>query len=133
MTNNQIKELALANGFKLKEQSDGTMDLNPYVYEFAHALMKHQTVRVYTDITYEFNKRLKVFTGSDEQYAIRKEERAFKELEQKLEREQAKKELEFQEKVFADCDKWDNRELGADEAYAKKADMRYGAMVWSGE
>ena len=68
-----------------------------------------------------------------EQYAIRKGEQAFKELEKKLEREQAKKELEFQEKVFADCDKWDNRELGADEAYAKKADMRYGAMVWSGE
>ena len=38
MTNNQIKELALANGFKLKEQSDGTMDLNPYVYEFAQKL-----------------------------------------------------------------------------------------------
>ena len=68
-----------------------------------------------------------------EQYAIRKGEQAFKELEKKLEREQAKKEREFQEKVFADCDKWDNRELGADEAYAKKADMRYGAMVWSGE
>lgn len=71
--------------------------------------------------------------ASDEQYAIRKEEQAFKELERKLEREQAKKEREFQEKVFADCDKWDNRELGADEAYAKKADMRFGAMVWSGE
>lgn len=72
-------------------------------------------------------------SASDEQYAIRKEEQAFKELEQKLEREQAKKEREFQEKVFADWDKWDNRELGADEAYAKKADMRWGAMVWSGE
>lgn len=47
--------------------------------------------------------------------------------------EQAKREREFQEKVFADCDKWDNRELGADEAYAKKADMRFGVMVWSGK
>ena len=72
-------------------------------------------------------------SASDEQYAIRKEEQAFKEWEKKREREPAKKELEFQEKVFADCDKWDNRELGADEVYAKKADMRYGAMVWSGE
>ncbi len=35
MTNDQIKEIALANGFRLKEQPDGTQDLNPYVYEFA--------------------------------------------------------------------------------------------------
>ena len=39
MTNDQIKEIALANGFKLKEQSSGEMDLNPYVYEFARALV----------------------------------------------------------------------------------------------
>ncbi|MGP4715325.1 hypothetical protein ACTXGL_01620 [Psychrobacter sp. T6-6] len=32
MTNGQIKEIALANGFKLKEQPSGEMDLNPYVY-----------------------------------------------------------------------------------------------------
>lgn len=38
MTNEQIKEIALANGFKLKEQPNGEMDLNPYVYEFARAL-----------------------------------------------------------------------------------------------
>ena len=72
-------------------------------------------------------------SASDEQYTIRKEEQVFKELEQKLEREQAKKEREFQEQVFADCDKWDNRELGADEEYAKKADMRFGVMVRGGE
>ena len=48
-------------------------------------------------------------------------------------KEQAKKEREFQEKVFADCDKWDNRELGADEAYAKKADMCFGVMAWRDE
>ena len=39
MTNEQIKEIALANSFKLKEQPDGTKDLNPYVYEFARALI----------------------------------------------------------------------------------------------
>ena len=39
MTNDQIKELALAHGFKLKEQPDGKMDLNPYVYDFARALI----------------------------------------------------------------------------------------------
>lgn len=38
MTNEQIKEIALANGFKLKEQPDDTQDLNPYVYDFARAL-----------------------------------------------------------------------------------------------
>ena len=34
----KIKELALANGFKLKEQADGGVDLNAYVYEFANAI-----------------------------------------------------------------------------------------------
>ena len=39
ITMEDIKELALANGFKLKEQPNGTMDLNPYVYDFAKALL----------------------------------------------------------------------------------------------
>ena len=34
----KIKELALANGFKLKEQADRSMDLNAYVYDFANAI-----------------------------------------------------------------------------------------------
>ena len=34
----KIKELALANGFSLKEQASGNMDLNSYVYEFAQAI-----------------------------------------------------------------------------------------------
>lgn len=34
----KVKELALANGFKLKEQADGNMDLNAYVYDFANAI-----------------------------------------------------------------------------------------------
>ena len=38
MDKEQIKALALEHGFKLKEQPDGSMDLNPYVYEFAKAL-----------------------------------------------------------------------------------------------
>lgn len=42
MTNDRIKELALANGFKLKDQGMGGMDLNPYVYDFAHALLAEQ-------------------------------------------------------------------------------------------
>ena len=38
MDNQKIKELALANGFKLKEQADGSMGLNAYVYDFANAI-----------------------------------------------------------------------------------------------
>lgn len=38
LTNDQIKEIALQNGFKLKEQPGGEMDLNPYVYHFAKTL-----------------------------------------------------------------------------------------------
>ena len=34
----KIKELALANGFKLKEQASGNVDLNAYVYDFANAI-----------------------------------------------------------------------------------------------
>jgi hypothetical protein len=34
----RIKELALANGFKLKEQASGNLDLNAYVYDFANAI-----------------------------------------------------------------------------------------------
>lgn len=34
----RIKELALINGFKLKEQASGNMDLNAYVYDFANAI-----------------------------------------------------------------------------------------------
>ena len=34
MTKSQIRELALANGFKLKKQPNGSMDLHPYVYDF---------------------------------------------------------------------------------------------------
>lgn len=39
MRKEDIRELALANGFKLKEQPDGTLDLNPYVYDFARAIL----------------------------------------------------------------------------------------------
>ena len=47
MTNEQIKEIALANGFKLKEQPNGEMDLNPYVYDFARALInEHEHLKM---------------------------------------------------------------------------------------
>ena len=40
MSKQKIRELALDKGFKLKEQPNGEMDLNPYVYHFAEALIK---------------------------------------------------------------------------------------------
>lgn len=46
MDKEKIYDLALASGFKAKEQPDGNMDLNPYVYDFAHALLtiaKHES------------------------------------------------------------------------------------------
>lgn len=46
MNKKQIKNLALSNGFKLKEQSSGEMDLNPYVYDFADALLAKANERV---------------------------------------------------------------------------------------
>lgn len=40
LTNDQITEIALNSGFKLKEQPDGTMALNPYVFDFARELIE---------------------------------------------------------------------------------------------
>lgn len=37
--NKVIKKLALQHGFNLKPQPSGEMDLNPYVYDFARALL----------------------------------------------------------------------------------------------
>ena len=39
MNRDLVYRTALANGFNLKEQPDGTMDLNPYVYEFTGQLI----------------------------------------------------------------------------------------------
>ena len=42
MTNDEIRALALSHGFTLRPQPDGSMDLNPYVYAFARALIKKE-------------------------------------------------------------------------------------------
>lgn len=39
MKKDKVRELALRNGFELKEQPDGAIDLHPYVYKFAQALL----------------------------------------------------------------------------------------------
>lgn len=46
MNKNQIKDLALSNGFKLKQQPTGERDLNPYVYDFAEALLAKANERI---------------------------------------------------------------------------------------
>lgn len=40
MNNKRIQEIALACGFSLKDQGGGERDLNPYVYDFARAIVQ---------------------------------------------------------------------------------------------
>lgn len=40
LTPEEIREIAIASGFKLKLQAGGEMDLNPYVYTFVRALIR---------------------------------------------------------------------------------------------
>lgn len=44
MNKQYIKDVALDCGFKLKEQPDGDLDLNPYVYTFADKLIKQTQI-----------------------------------------------------------------------------------------
>ena len=49
-TNKQyIKEVALECGFKLKEQPNGDLDLNHYVYTFADKLIKQTHISLFGD------------------------------------------------------------------------------------
>ena len=49
MNKQYIKDVALDCGFKLKEQPDGSMDLNPYVYTFADKLIKQTHISLLGD------------------------------------------------------------------------------------
>ena len=44
-----IKDVALECGFKLKEQPNGDLDLNPYVYTFADKLIKQTHISLLGD------------------------------------------------------------------------------------
>lgn len=44
-----IKDVALECGFKLKEQPNGELDLNPYVYTFADKLIKQTHITLLGD------------------------------------------------------------------------------------
>ena len=49
MNKQDVKKLALDCGFKLKEQPDGSMDLNHYVYTFADKLIKQTHISLLGD------------------------------------------------------------------------------------
>ena len=49
MNKQYIKEVALGCGFKLKEQPNGDLDLNPYVYKFADKLIKQTHISLLGD------------------------------------------------------------------------------------
>ena len=56
----KVKELALANGFKLKEQASGNMDLNAYVYDFANAIEQAVKAQAVPETQQALNDRLLV-------------------------------------------------------------------------
>ena len=62
MSKQKIRELALDKGFKLKEQPNGEMDLNPYVYHFAEALIKDHSGWISVDDENDYPQLMKVGT-----------------------------------------------------------------------
>ena len=57
----KIKELALANGFKLKEQASGNMDLNAYVYDFANAIEQAAKAQAVPEGLRKSQEKVKVY------------------------------------------------------------------------
>ena len=68
----RIKAIALSSGFRLKEQPDGDMDLNPYVYEFAKLL----ELAVLYDKNKEIKERFKLLADNFE-YELSEESRSY--------------------------------------------------------
>ena len=62
----RIKAIALSGGFKLKEQPNGEIDLNPYVYEFAKLL----ELAVLYDRNREIKERFKLLADNFEHELI---------------------------------------------------------------
>ena len=60
MNEQKVKQLALANGFKLKEQANGNMDLNAYVYDFANAIEQAVKAQAVPETQQALNDRLLV-------------------------------------------------------------------------
>lgn len=62
MEKSRIRAIALSVGFKLKEQPNGEMDLNTYVYEFAKLL----ELAVLYDRNREIKERFKLLADNFE-------------------------------------------------------------------
>lgn len=54
-----IRQIALDNGFKLKEQTDGSMDLNPYVYNTFFAF-ESRLLNLLSGLIYKSKFRLEI-------------------------------------------------------------------------
>ncbi|MDC4679327.1 hypothetical protein NQ804_04345 [Acinetobacter baumannii] len=78
-----VKEIALANGFKLKEQPDGSLELNPYVYVFADKLVEHQQAKV-EELQKQLNEYIFVAETLDEMYV--KEVKSSDELQKRVDK-----------------------------------------------
>ena len=52
LSRDAIRHEALASGFKLKEQPNGKMDLNEYVFVFVDAIIKRASEAVSGDVVY---------------------------------------------------------------------------------
>lgn len=72
MEKSRIKAIALSSGFKLKEQPNGEMDLNPYVYKFAKLL----ELAVLYDKNREIKERFKLLADNFE-YEISEESKSY--------------------------------------------------------
>lgn len=48
LSNDDLKAIALENGFKVKDQGNGVMDLNPYVYDAMREVMRRTIIEMIT-------------------------------------------------------------------------------------
>ena len=44
LSNDDLKAIALENGFRTKDQGNGVMDLNPYVYDTMREVMRRTII-----------------------------------------------------------------------------------------
>lgn len=44
LSDDDLKAIALENGFKVKDQGNGVMDLNPYVYDAMREVMRRTII-----------------------------------------------------------------------------------------
>lgn len=44
LSDDDLKAIALENGFKIKDQGNGVMDLNPYVYDAMREVMRRTII-----------------------------------------------------------------------------------------